>query len=262
MTPLKDQPDDEVRFIQATAHYFGRTIDADEQRARHELNGMADRLDREIAEAIESGPPHIAVIRDRVVQFDADTHQYRLDGMPLPSVTQVIKAVLPSPYFIDEWYLQRGTATHLACELLDQGRLDWSSVDPEILPRVRAYEEWARGREFIAIEKRLASREHGYAGTLDRMIRIAGLDWLILADLKNSYYPQCRLQLGAYSLLWQENYGDDVFDALIVELKEDGKVKEHWLNPKELREAERLWLAVLSVYDFAANNSLLKAMIR
>ena len=82
---------------------------------------------------------HTAIRREAVVEFDAETHTYTRNGVKLPSVTQVLKAVLPSPYAIGEWYLTRGTATHYACELIDQGKLDWASVDEEILPRVKAY---------------------------------------------------------------------------------------------------------------------------
>lgn len=191
--------------------------------------------------------------------FDEVTHTYQLDGRRVPSVTQILKAILPPQYeFAGEWHMNRGTATHKACELLDQGTLDWSSVDLEIEPRVRAWEkfrsDWAA--EIVANETRLAHEGLRYAGCLDRMFR-KGRE-LILADIKNSVAPQVRLQLGLYSLAWTATHRTKVDRAVAVELTESGSYKCHWFSPAELRQAERQGVALKAVYDFAEQHGLLK----
>lgn len=193
------------------------------------------------------------------IDFDATTHTYTLDGKRLPSVTQIIKAVLPYDFGpgVGDWHMQRGTATHHGCRLLDEGRLDWSTVDPEIEPRIRAWEKFRRDwpAELVANERQLASAKYGYAGTLDRMFDRAGQ---IVADIKNSVSPQVRLQLAAYSLLWTENGGGKVCQAVAVELDKSGTYSCHWMNKHELRRAEQQWLALLTVYGFAREYNLLR----
>lgn len=190
-------------------------------------------------------------------RFDHETHAYTLNGERLPSVTQIIKAILPQ-WEASEWHMQRGVATHRACELLDNGTLDWASVDPEIEPRVKAWQKFRSefGGEIVANEMRLCSPTRRYAGTLDRIIR-RGRE-IIVCDLKNSVTPQVILQLAAYSLLWTEETGKVCTSAVAVELREDGSYECTWMSKQELRIAERQWLALLTVYGFADEHELLK----
>lgn len=193
------------------------------------------------------------------LDFDESTHTYRIDGVRVPSVTQVIQAILPPRYeFAGEWHMQRGAATHHGCRLLDEGRLDWASVDPEIEPRIRAWQQFRQqyGGEIVANEQPLASLKHRYAGTLDRMIEKG--QSLIVADLKNSVAAQVYLQLAAYSLLWKEETGWTPSDAVAVELLEGGEYRCRWMNKHELRRAEQQWLALLTVFNFAQEHKLLK----
>lgn len=190
-------------------------------------------------------------------EFDEATHTYRLNGSVLPSVTQIINAILPV-YQASDWHLQRGTATHHACFLLDCGVLDWSSVDPEIEPRVKAWEKFRRdfGGKIMANEQRLASKKMRFAGTLDRLV-LKGND-LIVADLKNSVSPQVKLQLALYSILWKENTGQAITKAVAVELREDGSYVCHWQDKRELRQAEQTAISLLSVFGFAKSNGLVR----
>lgn len=192
--------------------------------------------------------------------FDAETHKYTLDGVQLPSVTQIIKAILP-PVFegATEWHMQRGTATHYACELLDHGVLDWSSVDPEIEPRVRAWQKFRREypATIKANEMRMASTRYQFAGTVDRILD-SEADDTVVCDLKNSVAPQVFLQLAFYSLLFAENAKEKPHAAVAVELQDDGSYRTHWLNNRELRRAEQQALALLTTYNFAQQHNLLR----
>lgn len=187
-------------------------------------------------------------------------HTYRIDGRRVPSVTEIINSVLPYDYGpgIGEWHMARGTATHHGCQLLDEGRLDWNSVDPEIKPRIRAWEKFRRDwpAEMVACEQPLAHAKCGYAGTLDRLFERAGEQ--VICDLKNSVSPQVRLQLAGYSLAWTANGGRVIGKAVAVELSKNGGYKCHWMSKQELRRAEQQWLALLTVYGFMAEHNLLR----
>ena len=200
-----------------------------------------------------------ACLHANPLQFDEEKHEYRLRGKVLPSVTTIIKAILPPQYeFAGEWHMQRGAATHKACELFDQGLLDWASVDPEIEPRVKAWQSFRQQKpmRIAANEKRLAHPKLLYAGTLDRMFGQTGD--LTLCDLKNSVTPHVRLQLAAYSILWTASGGGIVKRAVAVELLDNGNFKCLWIDKAELRIHERQFVGMLSVYNFAQTYGLLK----
>lgn len=190
--------------------------------------------------------------------FEETSHIYRLDGEVLPSVTGIINKILPYDFNASEWHMQRGTATHRACELLDNASLDWLTVDPEILPRVQAWEAFRRDMpmDLVAVEERLAHSGLRFAGTLDRIFRHNGK--LIVADIKNSVSAQVKIQLAFYSLLWTHNKKQTIDSAVAVELTEDGTYKCHWMTARELRIAERQALALLTVFNFARDNNLLE----
>ena len=192
------------------------------------------------------------------LEFDESEHRYSLDGVVLPSVTTVINAILPQ-WQADQWAMDRGTATHHGCRLLDEGRLDWSSVDPEIEPRIRAWQKFRREfpSEVIANEQRVFSAQHRFAGAVDRILEFKGGD-VCVCDLKNSVSPQVVLQLAAYSLAWTIGGGRKPIRAVAVELLETAEYRCHWFSKHELRRAEQQFLAVLTVFNFAREHNLLR----
>lgn len=193
--------------------------------------------------------------------FDPTTHTYRIDGKIVPGVTSIIRAILPG-FQATYWYLTRGKAAHRACELLDQGRLDWLSVDPEIMPRVRAWEQFRKdfGGTVVANELPLTHSVYRYGGTLDRVLYKDGR--LVQIDLKNSVEPQVRLQLGFYSILWTAHEPlTPISCAGAVELMDNGRYRcypDKFLSGSDLRWAEKQALALLTVYGFAEKHGLLR----
>ncbi len=183
--------------------------------------------------------------------FDPESHSYRLNGAVLPSVTTVIRSIVPG-WDVGDYFLQRGRATHHGCHLLDAGTLDHETVAEEIRPRINA---WAKFRadfpaEIVASEVPHAHPLFRYAGTVDRILKDARGD-LIVADLKNSISCHVIPQLGAYSLVWIANHSKQLIrKAVAVELNENGTYRCQWLTTPELRRAEQTFLAMLTVYGF------------
>jgi hypothetical protein len=92
-----------------------------------------------------------------------------------------------------------GSEVHALAEAIARGQD--VEVAPEIAPLVDAYRSWLAEwqPEFLAAEEMVLSLEHGYAGTLDAIVRIAGETWLIDYKTSKGVYPETGLQLAAYA---------------------------------------------------------------
>lgn len=157
--------------------------------------------------------------------FDKQTHTYRVDGIRVPSVTQILNG---AGLINTDWYTaesaQRGTAVHTICEMEDNGVLDLGVVRrsyPQYLGYLDAWKAFKRAAttKFTAIEERFYYPALHYAGTKDRRM-IAGTEYCIV-DIKTGA-PQLwhQLQTGGYAL--SENVGTAI-GRWCVYLKPDGK---------------------------------------
>jgi hypothetical protein len=183
--------------------------------------------------------------------FDETAHEYRAYGVRVPSVTQIIRAVIPFPYQCDRWYLQRGTMVHKAVAMMLRGDLDWDSVDPRIQFRVMAAQCFAK--EFadklgnpseFDIECRQSS-PLGFAGTPDLYANGLLVDW------KSSDEPETEIQLGGYCCFRPRA---QVKQCMSVELREDGNYSIKKYVPAR---CAGLFLNVFSVYQWMAKNGRL-----
>ena len=161
------------------------------------------------------------------VVFDEATHEYRVEGRKLPSVTGILKeAGLIDDTFMDPSALQRGTFVHQACEYDDVGDLDESTVDAAILPYVQA---WRRcksemGFKVLEIEKRVYHQPLDYCGTLDRIVELRGRR--ILIDIKTgSGAAWHQVQTSAYALAMKWEDPLTVLDRAAVYLTAEGGYK-------------------------------------
>lgn len=184
------------------------------------------------------------------VFFSEDTHTYLVDYEEVPSVTEILKPLTSRGYaeinpVVLEAAAARGTAVHEACEAIDYG-LE-ADVYPEIEGYVAAYEDWLSvyRPEWEGIEQVVVNQ--GYAGTADRIGRLAGSDNLCVLDLKTSSPTKealvaVCLQTYAYAdAIRQEMYPEDdegyesmVIDRYALFLMKDGKYR--FVNCKEYEE--------------------------
>jgi len=155
-----------------------------------------------------------------ILTFDADRHEYRIRGEVVPSVTQVLKLV---GAIDDRWYHDRsaqlGTAVAEATALDDRDDLDPESVDDEVMVYVEAWRRFLRDSKakVEAIEKRVCNPLYGYAGTLDRHLRLNdqyGI-WDIKTGGKYAWHP---LQTAGYAMCC-DGYGES---RGCIYLRDDG----------------------------------------
>lgn len=134
--------------------------------------------------------------------FDEEKHLYLFKGQEVKSVTQILKA---RGFIDDRWFTEesraRGQAVHAACHYLDEEDLDWDTLDPIVVPYVRAYEKFKIEHGFIPhlMEHRVFNPTYMYAGTLDRTGWINERE--VLLDFKSgAISPWVGLQLAGYGL--------------------------------------------------------------
>lgn len=159
--------------------------------------------------------------------FDEALHRYTVGGMVVPGITQVLKL---TGFVDDSWFTQesrdRGTATHRACWFLAEGDLDWGTVGPEILPRVKAFERFLAEYkpELIAAELPLHSPTYGFAGTPDFVFRLGGGPALIEVKTGRAGLA-AKLQTAAQKVLVEEQLGLKAVTRFAFELTADGQYR-------------------------------------
>lgn len=149
------------------------------------------------------------------IDFDAETHTYKVNRVVYPSVTQILSdegwsdysflAYRPArdPCFENrgEELSYRGHWVHAACALLLQGRLRWDSLHSApawagfVLSCQLAVDR--NGITPLLIEQIFFNPEDGYCGTIDLLCVIE--DWLVVLDLKTGEKERWhRLQTALY----------------------------------------------------------------
>lgn len=158
------------------------------------------------------------------VSFEAIGHEYRLpDGRRVPGVTEILSAVGVSVDFeglasmgrrvADAIDLKReiGHTLHQDAHAFDDDDLDWSTVDPRVLPYLRA---WATFRENSRLmpttrERLVYHPTLGYAGTLDGIFVLPN-NRRVLVDIKTGDPDDsgCAFQTAAYQAAYQAEHPD------------------------------------------------------
>lgn len=184
------------------------------------------------------------------VEFIEATHAYKVNGRPVPSVTQVITRTIGSGFEAirgAEYYLQRGRAIHACAAFIAQG-VEFEH-DPAIDGWVRALRKfWHEVQpKPIHWETPLGSARYLFAGTPDLLADVGGKFRRLLVDYKSSLSPhRCRIQLGGYSLALSETLGIECNYGIGVHLRGDGTYRA--TAPFDLRTARNEFLALRTTY--------------
>ena len=196
----------------------------------------------------------------KTLVFDEAEHRYTVDGVVVPSVTTVLSAVgIPDLSFVNKEVLKAsaefGTAAHLACELYDKGELDEDALDPALRPILDQWivlsNEMCAGMTEVLIEKRLYSKQCGFAGTLDRAYFNELKKALIIVDIKTGEHtPSAGPQTAAYAQLVSEVYGIKFrnvkrYTAHLLHGKEFGKLVPY-TDPADWP----VFLSALNIYKY------------
>ena len=167
---------------------------------------------------------------DEKLVYIEETHDYFYDGIKVPSVTEIAKPISferlnELPNGVVEQARQRGTAVHAyAEEYLLCGELDWDRIEPQYLPYVENFVNWARTYKpkVLYTEYRMGCEE--FAGTTDLICEIDG--YITIVDYKTSSAVDKKslsVQLEGYDRL-AKKYGIFAKKFMYLHLKKDGYV--------------------------------------
>lgn len=201
----------------------------------------------------------------KMLEFDNDKHEYKINGVPHPSVTQIIQEAGLSGYSqcnqeAMEAAGKFGTACHIGTELWDKGRLDMKTVDNYILLYLEAWKKFRKEFNFTpsAIEWKGYHQKFLVPGTIDRVGLLNGVNSII--DIKTSVqFPKyLGLQTAGYKEIYNSNHKskeEKVYRRYGVLLKPNG---DYVLQECKDKTDWSVLLSAKSIYQWKQNNNLLE----
>ncbi len=173
----------------------------------------------------------------RDLDFDEKKHQYSVNGVVIPSVSEIIGPITYTQYSVQQNAVDqaahRGTKVHAMTELYDRGDLEEESTIASdealyLMAWIKFLHDYQPKWEFI--EMPLACRT--FAGTVDRIGTIDGQ--LAIVDIKTTssmdriHKVALACQLAGYWDLCQLNDIDvKYWNSMGVQLKKDGTYTVH-----------------------------------
>jgi len=186
--------------------------------------------------------------------FNEENHEYKLNGLIIPSVTQIISgAGLVNFDYIDEETLREkaelGKKVHTTTELYDKDSLDIKSLHPILRNYLNSWINFKKDYGFLPleIEETFYHKDYNVIGCVDR-IGFIGKDKSIV-DLKHGIKLKSHaIQTAGYKLIhnYKKSKGNMAKKRFCVYLTEKGyKVEE---NKEQTDEA--VFLAALTIYNY------------
>ena len=191
------------------------------------------------------------------IRFDAGTHEYRVDGVVVPSVTQALSPISPWDGKPAGYHADRGTRVHLGTELYDQRNLmdfqKFLELNPDTQGYIRAYLDFLAefSPKWEAIEWIGAHPNLRYAGTVDRIGAVNGGNYVV--DIKTGKAnPLYGVQLAAYHRLATDTGGQFGYlgGRAVLQLSSNGSFRFIPLPPEELESDWGVFRSCLVVYNW------------
>lgn len=158
--------------------------------------------------------------------FEPGSHIYRMDGIIIPSVTQILAPLSDFsgvPADVLQAASEFGTAVHRACELHDRRVLEEKTLDPALFPYLNAWKEFCFDfdAQWAMIESAVYHPTLRYCGQLDRFGKLGKDKYVVDIKTTAELYPTVGPQLAAYRMALPEDMRERCM-RMAVQLKADG----------------------------------------
>lgn len=195
--------------------------------------------------------------------FDEFGHLYKIDGVVIPSVSQILQANGLSDFSmvkpdILERAKQFGLGVHKGCELHDLKTLDRDSLCDPLVPYITQWQRFLTTFkvQILDIERRFWSTKYRFGGCLDRVAIINSKLTDVEIKTTTSISPTTAIQTMGYKILYDEGrkFKDKIKKRLVVQLKEKS------FEIKEYRDArdEQIFMSCLTVLNYKKGRGIIK----
>ncbi len=184
------------------------------------------------------------------IVFNEERHLYTVDGIAVPSVTEIIRPLMvdvaeKGKPWLRDIAADRGTRIHQATMLMDYG--EEPEIEPDTAGYIKAYQRFLEdyNPKWEGIETLVYHDGLGFAGTIDRYGYIGGEK--VLVDIKTgayNKYPMCA-QLSAYICALRKWNGFSAEKAFDLMLSNDGTYQIKNID----HVASSLFVDCLNIYD-------------
>ena len=190
-------------------------------------------------------------------KFDKDKHQFIVNGIVYPSITQVlVEAGFLDTRWFDEYSATRGTYVHTICEWHERGTLDESSIDDEIKVYYEAYLKFRKEKtnyKITEMETPRINETYKFGGIADQFGIMDGVQSVL--DIKTGVdVPATRLQTAAQILLADH----PILERYSLQLKKDGNYKLNKYPTVENIMDRNIFIASVSSWWWKKNYNLIK----
>jgi len=186
--------------------------------------------------------------------FDESRHIYKLDGIIIPSVTQILnEGGLVNLDWIDADLLadkaDLGQKVHSTTELYDTQDLDFNKLHPTLKNYLDGWIKFRKDYDFIPaeIEMQLFHPVYRYAGRIDR-VGFAKED-LTIVDIKSGTKQKVHaLQTAGYKCMYDvgKKKTEQIKRRLCVYLNQDGYKVEEYKNTQDIN----VFLSALTITNY------------
>lgn len=170
------------------------------------------------------------------ISFTEEDHEYRINGVAVPSVTGIVAALRNESGASDEtmeYKRQLGKAVHKAIELHARDDLDVDSMERESPDIVPFFEAWLKfksesGFQVLECERIVYSKKLLFAGTLD-VVGYRSTQELELLDAKCVWSMDAATgpQTAGYTIAYEELRKQKIVKRGGVQLLRDGTFRFH-----------------------------------
>jgi hypothetical protein len=169
------------------------------------------------------------------------------DGRPIRSVSKILERVYPMPPDLDPWYLERGRMVHAATVMIDNGTLDWATLDERLKFFCDAYKGFIdmahpiiEAREIVVVHP-----SYRFGGRIDMVLRFIIDGRLCIGDIKCGMGREDRYwcQVAGLAVALDEDHVAD-YDLALLNL--DNKGRAHFTVADDSATWINRWREVLA----------------